>query len=83
MWYPVLEYAVDSPNGSANKDPRAVVKRQEFDVTEPQKKKPPAECGQPFPFCFDLDVIDALRCPNCDALFEHGKFICYGAKSTQ
>jgi hypothetical protein len=28
------------------------------------------------PFCFDLDVIDALRCPNCDALFEHGKFVC-------
>jgi DNA-binding NarL/FixJ family response regulator len=38
------------------------------------------KCGQPFPFSVDLNVIDALRCPNCDALFEYGKFVCYGAK---
>ncbi len=23
-----------------------------------------------------FDVIDVLRCPNCDALFEHRKFVC-------
>jgi hypothetical protein len=28
----------------------------------------------------DLDVVDILRCPNCDALFEYGMFVCYGAK---
>ncbi|HEY4817781.1 MAG TPA: response regulator transcription factor [Candidatus Acidoferrum sp.] len=38
------------------------------------------KCGQPFPFSIELDVIDALRCPNCDALFEYGKFVCYGPK---
>jgi hypothetical protein len=37
-----------------------------------------------FPFCVDnFDVIDVLRCPNCDALFERGRFVCYGAKSEQ
>jgi hypothetical protein len=26
-------------------------------------------------FCInDFDVIDVLRCPNCDALFERGRF---------
>jgi len=42
------------------------------------------KCGEPFPFCIDnFDVIDVLRCPNCDALFERGRFVCYGAKSEQ
>jgi len=26
--------------------------------------------------------LDALRCPHCDALFEQGRFVCYGAKSS-
>ena len=29
-----------------------------------------------------FDVIDALRCPHCNALFERGQFVCYGAKPT-
>src|SRR5258706_4377604 len=38
------------------------------------------KCGEPLPFCIaNFDVIDALRCPNCDALFECGGFLCYGA----
>jgi hypothetical protein len=42
------------------------------------------KCGDPFPFCIDnFDVIDVLRCPNCDALFERGRFVCFGAKSEQ
>jgi hypothetical protein len=49
--------------------------------------KPPSicpKCDEPFPFCIDnFHVIDALRCPNCDALFERGRFVCYGAKSEQ
>ena len=41
------------------------------------------KCGMPFPFCIDnFDSADALRCPNCDALFERGQFVCYGAKPT-
>jgi hypothetical protein len=37
-----------------------------------------------FPFCVDnFDVIDVLRCPNRDALFERGRFVCYGAKPEQ
>jgi hypothetical protein len=40
------------------------------------------KCGETFPFCIDnFDVIDVLRCPNCNALFERGRFVCYGAKS--
>jgi hypothetical protein len=40
------------------------------------------KCGDPFPFCIDnFDLIDVLRCPNCDALFERGRFVCYGPKS--
>jgi hypothetical protein len=32
-----------------------------------------------FPFCVDnFDVIDVLRCPNCDELFERGKFVVTG-----
>jgi DNA-binding NarL/FixJ family response regulator len=38
------------------------------------------KCSQPLPFSIDLDVADVLRCPNCDALFEYGKFVCYGPK---
>jgi len=42
------------------------------------------EVRRSFPFCIDnFDVIDVLRCPNCDALFERGRFVCYGAKSEQ
>jgi len=25
-------------------------------------------------------AVPVLRCPNCDALFERGRFVCYGAK---
>ncbi len=40
------------------------------------------KCGDCFPFCIDnFDAIDVLRCPNCDALFERGRFVCYRAKS--
>ena len=28
-------------------------------------------------------AVPVLRCPNCDALFERGRFICYGAKPAQ
>jgi hypothetical protein len=42
------------------------------------------KCGEAFPFCIDnFDVIDVLRCPSCDALFEGGRFVCYGANSGQ
>ena len=42
------------------------------------------KCGMPLPCDLSgFDVIDALRCPNCDALFERGGFVCYGAKSEQ
>jgi hypothetical protein len=42
------------------------------------------KCGETFLFCIDnFDVIDVLRCPNCDALFERGRFVCYGAKTRQ
>ena len=40
------------------------------------------KCGEPFPFCIEnFDVIDVLRCPSCDGLFEGGRFVWYGAKS--
>jgi hypothetical protein len=29
----------------------------------------------------NFDVIDVLRCPNCDALFERIRFVCYAPKS--
>ena len=54
------------------------------DVRTPEFKIPSIspKCGDPFPFSIDnFDVIDVLRCPNCDALFERGRFVCYGAKS--
>src|SRR5882762_12033976 len=39
------------------------------------------KCGMPLPCGIEsFDVVDALRCPNCDALFERGQFVCYGAK---
>ncbi len=28
-------------------------------------------------------AVPVLRCPNCDAVFERGRFVCYGAKSEQ
>lgn len=42
-----------------------------------------AKCGMPLPCAVDsFDSIDVLRCPECDALFERGQFVCYGAKPT-
>jgi hypothetical protein len=39
------------------------------------------KCRVEFPlFLADFDEIDAFRCTNCDALFEHGEFVCYGPK---
>src|SRR5882724_8062161 len=40
------------------------------------------KCGMPLPCSANFDSIDVLRCPNCDALFEGGQFVCYGAKPT-
>ena len=54
-----------------------------FSVESEPQTAPPAcpKCGMPLPCDLKgFDVIDALRCPNCDALFEQGKFVCYGAK---
>src|SRR5712671_1143082 len=51
-------------------------------TAEPEKSACP-KCGMPLPCDLKtFDVIDALRCPNCDALFEQGRFVCYGAKPT-
>ena len=37
-----------------------------------------SKCGDPFPLCSDnVDVIDVLRCLNCDALFERGRFVLF------
>lgn len=49
-------------------------------VTAEPKPSACPKCGMPLPCDLNFDVIDALRCPNCDALFEQGKFVCYGAK---
>jgi len=39
------------------------------------------KCGMALPCGTDsFDSIDVLRCPNCDALFERGRFVCYGAR---
>jgi hypothetical protein len=39
------------------------------------------KCGMSLRCGIDsFDTVDALRCPHCDALFEHGRFVCYGAK---
>jgi len=41
------------------------------------------KCAMPLPCGIEsFDAVDAMRCPNCDALFEHGHFVCYGAKPT-
>lgn len=40
------------------------------------------KCGMPLPCIAGFDSIDVLRCPECDALFERGQFVCYGAKPT-
>ncbi len=50
--------------------------------SEPEKAPSACpKCGMPLPCGADsFDSIDALRCPECDALFEHGRFICYEAK---
>ena len=54
------------------------------ETVESEPDKPSStcpKCGMPLPCGVNgFDVIDALRCPNCDALFEQGKFVCYGAK---
>jgi hypothetical protein len=39
------------------------------------------KCGEPIPGCNDFDVTYIFRCPNCDALYENGKFICFGVPS--
>jgi hypothetical protein len=50
-------------------------------TAEPEKKSTCPKCGMPLPCGVNgFDAIDVLRCPNCDALFEQGKFVCYGAK---
>jgi uncharacterized C2H2 Zn-finger protein len=55
-------------------------------AADPIAPKPKAatcpKCGSPLPCLMtDFDSIDVLRCPECDALFEQGNFVCYGAKS--
>lgn len=34
-----------------------------------------------FDDCFDR--IEIFRCPNCDALYENGQFVCIGVPKTQ
>jgi hypothetical protein len=52
-------------------------------VTAETGKSACPKCGMLLPCDLrSFDVIDAFRCPNCDALFEQGKFVCYGAKPT-
>jgi hypothetical protein len=54
------------------------------DSSPAESEKPASagpKCGMPLPCGVDqFDVIDVFRCPNCDALFERGQFVCYGAK---
>ncbi len=54
------------------------------DAVESEAEKVPSacpKCGMPLPCGIDgFDAIDVLRCPECDALFERGRFVCYGAK---
>jgi hypothetical protein len=55
------------------------------EVVEPEPQKAPSacpKCGMPLPCAAAFDSIDVLRCPECDALFERGQFICCGAKAT-
>jgi hypothetical protein len=56
-------------------------KGSEDSAAEPDKISCP-KCGMPLPCIAESDSVDALRCPNCDALFERGQFVCYGAKPT-
>ena len=50
-------------------------------IVEQGKQSACLKCGMPLPCDLKgFDVIDLLRCPNCDSLFEQGKFVCYGAK---
>jgi hypothetical protein len=36
-------------------------------------------CGKPWPWGHSkMDTHFALRCPNCDALFENDRFVCFG-----
>jgi hypothetical protein len=52
-------------------------------VTAEPKLSACPKCGMPLPCDLKgFDVIDLLRCPHCDALFEQGKFVCYGAKTS-
>src|SRR5712671_4217129 len=52
-------------------------------TAEPETQSACPKCGMPLPCDLKtFDVIDLLRCPNCDALFEQGRFVCYGAKSS-
>ena len=59
--------------------------------TKPAEESQPAtasslcpKCAMPLPCATDsFDVIDVLRCPECDALFERGRFVCYGAKASE
>src|SRR5712671_2855019 len=55
------------------------------DTVEPEPAKASSlcpKCGMALPCGADsFDSIDVLRCPECDALFERGRFVCYGAKS--
>ena len=53
--------------------------------SEPQKAPSGCpKCGMPLPCGIDgFDAIDVLRCPECDALFERGRFVCYGAKAAE
>ena len=51
------------------------------EAAEPEKPLACPKCGMPLPCFGEFDSIDGLRCPECDALFERGQFICYGARS--
>jgi hypothetical protein len=49
--------------------------------SEPENQSACPKCGMPLPCAVDsFDSIDVLRCPECDALFEQGRFVGYGAK---
>jgi len=66
-----IEQRGRSPGTEGNKPAEAV-------EAEPEKQ-PSAypKCGMPLPCRVNgFDAIDALRCPNCDALFEQEKFVC-------
>jgi hypothetical protein len=51
---------------------------------EPQKATLACpKSGMPLPCGADsFDSLDVLRCPECDALFERGQFVCFGVKPT-